>query len=437
MHWAWQAAGGSEHKYWKRVEATAEYSYSKGMAPHSKKRQRLVGSGQINDDDHHINYLSSDELAHVFGFLPPKDIMRARLNKKMREAAKKTDVPMSNFGVDSAREYRGMAAMSTALPNLQQISLHYFNEDNDGQEHKYSDGEDPDEEWAPRNANFITHDIEIISRFRKLRSLDIVGACLNGRYPFLFNFPLLQQLKIHYVLNLKFDLEILATGFPQLKALYFNNNKSLTGNINSLRVLKDTLEVVAIYDCHNVQGSFMDLADFPRLKELDLFRTDVTGDIRDIGEQDFPTLELLTLSSGVYGGTGYEMQRISDAPDIAMAVYSIKKQRPTLLEDWHAELSEDSPDWYDGIGYESTAPLCIRLVEAGSRVGYRWISECCYHPCEVIWLDPEPHRESIDYEKYIEVLHKIERQVLIYKGFHQPPTEEEQNRLWVAQGYAV
>jgi len=63
-------------------------------------------------------------------------------------------------------------------------------------------------------------------------------------------------------------------------------------------------------------------------------------------------------------------------------------------------LSVDPPNWYAGAGtydvYQSTAPICIRLVEAGSRVGYRWISEY-NHPSEVIWLDPEPHRESIDY----------------------------------------
>ena len=69
------------------------------------------------------------------------------------------------------------------------------------------------------------------------------------------------------------------------------------------------------------------------------------------------------------------------------------------------------------------SPFDVRLVEAGSRVGYRWISDCCNHPYEVIWLDPEPHRESIDYDKYIEELQEINLQVNIYRGFHQPPTE--------------
>eukprot|EP00985_Skeletonema_marinoi_P005936 scaffold2572_cov75-Skeletonema_marinoi.AAC.24 len=92
-------------------------------------------------------------------------------------------------------------------------------------------------------------------------------------------------------------------GLPSLKELsYFRNRSSTGGNVNSLRVLKDTLEneKVAIEDCPNVQGNFMELADFPRLKELHLMHTRMTGDIRDIGERDFLALETLTLPSGVY-----------------------------------------------------------------------------------------------------------------------------------------
>eukprot|EP00985_Skeletonema_marinoi_P000091 scaffold25_cov69-Skeletonema_marinoi.AAC.5 len=357
---------------------------------------------------HSLERLGTDELANIFGFLPPKDIMWARLNKRMVEAAKKTIVPITDFRVDSVRKYNALVAMSTALPNLQQISLgHHRNLYG----HKYSDGEDRDEEWAAHRANFITHDIEIISRFRKLRSLELVLTPLNGRYPFLFSFPLLHKLNITMCHHLKWNLEMLA-GLPLLKELNCNDNDFLTGNLNSLSVLKDTLTKVTIMDCSNVQGNFMDLADFPHLKKVYLDETGVTGDIRDIGKQDFQTLESLTLPSGVYGGMCYEFQHISDAPDLAMAVYSIYKQRPTLLEKWCAMLSEHSPDWYDGIGsydvYESTAPLCIRLVQAGSRVGYRWESVDSQHPCEVIWLDPEPQRESIDYEIYIEAFQEIQ-----------------------------
>ena len=403
--------------------------------PHSKKKQKLEDDAAVaadyDDNSSSFDRLGADALANIFGYLRPEDIMLARLNKKMREAAKTTIVPMTRFSVDSVRKFNALVTMSTALPNLQQIQIGYL-----GREHNYRDGEDRDEDRVAYDDESTTHDIEILSRFIKLRILELPIAPLNGRYPFLFNFPLLEQLKIHFSYCLKLDLEMLATGLPSLKELHCHDNKFLTGNLNSLRVLKDTLAIVHISLSPRVQGNFMDLADFPGLKELDLMGTSVTGDIRDIGECDFPTLESLTLPKGVYGGKGFELQRISDAPDIAMAVNSFKKQRPSLLmTNWRASLSEDSPDWY-GLNvafadYYSESglpspPLYVRLVAAGSRVGYRWETGDGEHPCEVNWLDPEPDRESSDYEKYIEQLRKIERQV-VYRGFQQPPSEEAFN----------
>jgi hypothetical protein len=47
----------------------------------------------------------------------------------------------------------------------------------------------------------------------------------------------------------------------------------------------------------------------------------------------------------------------------------------------------------------------------------------------VNWLDPEPDRESSGYEGYAGELQKIEAKVNFYRGFHQPPTEEEYHRL--------
>ncbi|KAK1744505.1 hypothetical protein QTG54_005038 [Skeletonema marinoi] len=410
--------------------------------PHPKEKKRRLEkeedaavATEENDDNltSTIDSLGTDVFAHIFGFLPPKDIMRARLNNKMRLAATITIVPVADFCVDSEVKYNGMAAMASALPNLQLISLRRlgcFQIRNI----KYNDGEDPDEQRAARTINWPALDIEIILSFRRLHSLKIWNAPLNGRYNFLFNFPLLKKLSIGgssiapNVNYLKWDLGMLS-GVPLLEVFSCTDEFGgcLTGNINSLRVLKDTLEEVYMHDCHEIQGNFMDLADFPRLKELHLDETAVTGDVREIGEQDFLALETLVLPDGVYGGKGYEFQNISDAADVAKAVYSIKKQRPSLLlEDWYGRLSSHSPDWYDD--WFERAPLCIYLVEAGKRVGYRWESENG-HSCEVIWLDPEPERESSDYEEYIEQLDHIEKRVY-FRGFFEPPTEEEYNMLY-------
>jgi hypothetical protein len=381
--------------------------------------------------------LSVDVLANIFSFLRIKDTMsKRRINKKTMEAVKKT-IPPTDFRVHSMDECNAMRVMTEAMPNLQQITIGDL-----GWGNKYNNGEDPvDEEGADSTAHYTTYNIEIISNFRKLRVLKIgeydgeVG--LNGRYPFLFNsFPLLQKLSINECDWLKWDLEMLA-GMPSLKELNCAYNPSyLRGNISSLRVLKDTLEKVTIDDCPRVEGNFMDLADFPHLKELNLIGTAVTGDIRDIGKNDFLTLEQLLLPKGVYGGKGYQLQRISDGPDIVRAVYLLKKKIPALkMEDWRWLLSRDSPDWYESHG-DDPPPFYIRFVQAGPRIGYRWTSHLrsehgLNRSCEVSWLDPEPDRESSDYAKYIEELQEqeINKHVKIYGGFHQPPTEEEYNRL--------
>lgn len=100
-----------------------------------------------------------------------------------------------------------------------------------------------------------------------------------------------------------------------------------------------------------------------------------------------------------------------------------------LLKGWHGDLSEISPDWYEGCeGDDETPPFFICFVQAKSRVGYRWETMNC-NPCEVNWLDPEPGRGTRDYENYIKRSKEIEREVNMYRGFHQPPTENEYDEL--------
>ena len=220
--------------------------------------------------------------------------------------------------------------------------------------------------------------------------------------------------------------------FPLLKELKCEHNDHLTGNINSLSLLKDTLEKVTIICSRSVEGKFMDLADFPHLKKLYLGGTAVLGDIRDIGENDFSSLENLYLPKGVYGGNQYELQRIADAPDIIRALYLLKKQRPSLsmLAGWSGVLSRGSPEWYEPVDFNGNyILLTVHFVKAGPRIGYQWQTNG--HWCEVNWLDPEPDKDSSVYEKYIKKLRKTEKKqkVDMFTGLHEPPTEEEYNRL--------
>jgi hypothetical protein len=375
--------------------------------------------------------------------MPNGNIMqKRRVCKKWKEAVRETIAPLVKFCVNSVEAYDVMSIMTEALPNLQQIDLKFLRGSHHGRpfpfyRHKYNDGEDPEEE-TPGRFDYSTHDIEIISNFRKLRILDINLAPLNGTYPVLFNFPLLEKLSIQHCFRLKVDLEMLAGGLPMLKELTCNgiiepdiSKSTAAGNISSLRVLKETLEKLNLSGCVNVEGNFMDLADFPHLKELYLFDTSVTGDIRDIGETDFSTLAQLYLPKGVYGGTGYELHRTSDARELIKALYLFKKQRPSLLFYGHGRLSNDSPDnpfseliiemrRNEEILSEDDEPsVRIQLVEAGPRIGCQWVSgheDLGLDIGKVLWIDPEPDRESSDYQTYIEELREIEGAEEDYQG---------------------
>ncbi len=407
---------------------------------HTTKKQRLDDHqgdtvAVFNEFVASFDDLSVDVLANVLGFLQLYEIMRSRrINKKTREAVKMTIVPPTDFRVRSMNNYNAMRVMTRAMPNLQQITI-----GERGRGHKWSDGEDPNDHQ--HTADWPTQDIAIISNFSKLRILTIdmniyllpdVNASMNGRYPFLFNsFPLLQKLSIDCCYHLKWDLEMLA-GFPMLTELECKYNQYyMTGNIRSLRVLKETLEKLHIHCCRYVEGNFMDIADFPHLKELNLEGTDVTGDIRDIGENDFSSLEELDLPDGVYGGNGYELQRISDAPDVARAVYLLNKQRPALkMKNWCGGLSEDSPDWYESADEFHTPPFDVVFVKAGSRLGYRWVTGDGDNPSEVNWLDPEPESGSIGYEDYLADYNRIQGEISLYRGYYEPPTEEQYTLLY-------
>eukprot|EP00984_Skeletonema_dohrnii_P025874 scaffold15094_cov223-Skeletonema_dohrnii-CCMP3373.AAC.4 len=383
--------------------------------------------------------VSADVVAIIFSFLSHADIMHARVCTTWREAAKKTIVPPTYFPVDSVRSYNAMRAMATSLPNLQQISIRSL-----GLGHKYSHGEDADEEdFRYRyTASYTTHDINIISNFSKLRVLEIRNTPLNGRHPSLYNFPHLQSLAITYCLNLKWNLDIMSASFPLLKELELVSKQDLTGNLRSLRVLKHTLKKVDI-NCERIEGDLMDLADFPGLTVLNLVHTSVTGDVRDIGEYDFSALDSLALPRTVHGGFGYKFHRISDVPDFMHTIHILLQRIPTLFREiWLSRalfwsLSEDSPDWYaGGIGNQSP-PFALRFIHVGSRLGWSWCSKDLHttrkprHLCEINWLDPEPSSESDDYGAYIEALQRIEGEMNaeFYRGYHEPPTEMEYRRL--------
>jgi len=220
--------------------------------------------------------------------------------------------------------------------------------------------------------------------------------------------------------------------------LDFRDNQHLTGNISRLRAFKGTLKSLYIWKCLSVRGNIMEMADFPRLKELELYGTPVTGDIEDIRSNDFPALESLNLPDTVHGGMKYKFRHVSEVPSFMHTVHLLLQRTPALLEKHFLStglgwtLSEGSPDWYDWEDESEIPkpPFYLQFVRAGSRRGWSWCtSRDNYYSCEIHWLDPEPNSESDDYGTYIEKLQDEEHFVDFYQGYYQPPTEAEYRRL--------
>ena len=156
-------------------------------------------TNQTNLAEGIISKVGENEVAIILSYLPRPEIMRARVCKVWRDAAKKTIVPIDEdfeentfdpeygfifdtnnkfgFKVNRLMTYYAMTVMTTALPCLQQLTIRYL-----GNRRTFSVGEDPDEERAAQTANNVICDINLISIFSKLRALSIDSPHLNERY---------------------------------------------------------------------------------------------------------------------------------------------------------------------------------------------------------------------------------------------------------------
>jgi hypothetical protein len=144
---------------------------------------------------------------------------------------------------------------------------------------------------------------------------------------------------------LEWDLADLSA-LQKLRVLYCPQNHELTGSLESLHALSRTLTTCNLHGCQQVTGNLKDMATMPVLEELDVGDTEVTGDIRKIGANDFRSLKSLELSAHIYGGSG-KMKRVSDAPGIMSARYKLMKRIPGAFKTTQRlRLSEISPDRY-------------------------------------------------------------------------------------------
>eukprot|EP00804_Cyclotella_cryptica_P007985 CCRYP_016011-RA/>CCRYP_016011-RA protein AED:0.38 eAED:1.00 QI:0/0/0/1/1/1/2/0/393 len=302
------------------------------VAPEPKNTADFQVVASVLDD---TNLLSG-----IFAFLHWKDILRSRVCRTWREAARLTDVPQSMSGgtwqapdlnVKDREFAKALGWLSTELPKIPSVNI-LFNVCTT-KAFEIADGENPDPKITP--PAHIVHpsgpvDISPVANFRHLRQLSICGASLNGSYPYLFKFPHLQTLELIDVRSLVWDLEMLQ-GLPKLEKLTVIRNTNLTGNLSSIRVIRKTLVKLSLIMCFKVGGDLMDLRDFPLLTEICLHDCNrIGGDIRKIQAGDFRSVQSFgKLPDSVFGGAF--LPSIAHTPAIMNAWYVLKKQNPCIL----------------------------------------------------------------------------------------------------------
>ena len=379
----------------------------------------------------------TDILASILSYFDWRGILRARVCRKWREAARVTHVPQTE--TDDAYQTpelylknrecaEALGWISDALPLIPTVSILFNLGKSD--EFKIANGENPESSLVSSTFGGRPKPVDIspIANFRQLQKLDIESASMNGTYPFLFNFPNLHELTLMDVGRLNWDLEVLA-GLPKLVKLRCIRNYKLTGSLADIRALRENLVELCLSGCSEVEGNLMDLSDFPLLKSLSLNSCDkVMGDIRDIGQGDFPSIEdTVSLPDTVYGGN---LPSIAEAADIMLAWHNIKKRNPKL-EFYGLGLSFDSPERYhNDVHHSRDMPSHAKLIQAGPRSGWRW-TNCVMSggSCEAQWFDAEPNPSDDNYDVYLKELKEIEKDVGFYKGFVTPPSQEEHLEL--------
>ena len=221
---------------------------------------------------------------------------------------------------------------------------------------------------------------------------------MQCRYPSFFGFSHLEKLTIEHCDCIKFDFGMLA-GLPSLKVFECLYNKLVTGSLSSLSVCKETLESIEIVDGNvPISGNLMDLANFKRLKHVNLYNTKgISGNLGDIdadNDDHFPMLEKLRLPSTVIGGSRYEVMHLADAKQLIKDLTPLRRKRPELFEKLYWKLSTRSPDIMNPLEEEREFDFrqyTFFFVQSGSYLGWRWEQKFDYtpdHPFEVHWLDP-------------------------------------------------
>ena len=373
-----------------------------------------------------LDAIISNILSYVGGW---EDVLKARVCRRLREGA--MVMPITDIvAIDSALRGRNLLNIARALPMIHRLEI------GTGADYlRAVPGEAP-------SASVDLYDVDLLDlcHFHHLKYLRLGDQLIGTHkwaYPHLFQIASLEHLDLgrggRGVVRLK-DL----SGLPNLKVFTSIQNDRLSGDLESLLHLKDTLEVLRLHVCRHVSGTLLALADFPLLRELHIPRTGVTGDIRDICPTQFPSLQILNVQgTEVYGGA---LTRIGDAPDIMAAYRRLMTHPRPYRAKISLQLDQHSPDRYSMQGpFPFTdMPNWVRLRNFGPRWGYQWTNTIDGSDergaCEINWLDPEPYPSNEGYRDYCNALRAFqteyeEMQFNLFRGLAHPPTEREWHRL--------
>jgi len=222
------------------------------------------------------------------------------------------------------------------------------------------------------------------------------------------------------------------TCMPLIEKLTLISSKA-TGSISDLNFLKNTLLELVIVSSPNqsivddIDGDFMDLADYLVLRKLDLkWAKGIRGDASQIQLTDFPCMQKLDLP-GV-------LLRIDHSSDIIDLFTSFARRSSPCIAS--VRLSENSSDRFERDGDKHSnsppPPFTLEFVNPGNRLGWRWAARrrLWYNrSCEINWLDEELDNGSDQYHVYQEETKRFNESVQFYKGIYNLPTEEEYREM--------
>jgi hypothetical protein len=274
--------------------------------PHFQPLVRKAAKG----DAWQSHTLPIDVLAEILTFLPWTQVVMTRsVCWQWLEASRVT--PVREIVVAKHKTAIALGILSTTLPALLGLTI----------------------DFSQRvSEKFIVDDemLENARGFRNLRSLALCQTSLQWSAPKIMQFQHLESLDLFRSSELHWDLSDLAS-LPKLRNLDCSHNRKLLGNIRSLQILSETLKKCVLAGCVNITGDLQDVASLRVLEVFIIRDTHITGDIRNIGPDDFPSIQTFDLNDTIYGGN--VVNRIGDAPGVMEArhVFLMRRSPPGIF----------------------------------------------------------------------------------------------------------